>query len=288
MKSVSFTTLKRNTLLLFIQMPKRKAKNPKRSKKKKKDTKKARRARKLANSLPRDAKGKFLPRGSRNLFRKRKRRRSAPARRRTKRVNTRRRRSVPATKRNMGSRTGGTGDVKPQILTLGTQKAAAADDYITAQIPLPVPRFGFSKAKATIFELLWVDWYLAMEDFDDPLSVNWAWLSTVQTRTTADTSNLATLAEDILNPRAFAFAIEGSHFITSGASTHLAPIHIDLNDNNGNGMLVATDRLQITGGNQGGSAGSSYTCKVGYRLVNVGVQEYVGIIQSQQGSSLIA
>ena len=262
---------------------------PKRKKGKKETEKKKRaRARKLAKSLPRDAQGKFLPRGSKNLF-KRKRRRSVPSKRK-KQTRARRRRSVPARRKskNMGSKTGGTGDVKPQILTLGTGKAAAADDYITAQIPLPVPRFGFSKAKATIFELLWVDWYLAMEDFDDPLSVNWAWLSTVQTRTTADTSNLATLAEDIINPRAFAFAIEGSHFITSGASTHLAPIRLVLNDNNGNGMLVATDRLQITGGNQGGSAGASYTCKVGYRLVNVGVQEYVGIIQSQQGSSLIA
>lgn len=268
-------------------MPKRKAKNPKRLRKRKKDTKKARRARKLANSLPRDAKGKFLPRGSRNLFRKRKRRRSAPARRRRKPVNTRRRRNSVSATRSMGSKTGGSGDVKPQIMTLSTGKSAAADDYVTAQIALPVPRFGFTKTKATIFELLWVDWYLAIEDTDDPLQESWAWLSTVQTRVSTDTSNLSTMVEDIGGARNFAVAMQGRHFITTGGSAWNMPIRINLNDNNGNGMLVATDRLQITGGNVGGAGGSTFIAKVGYRLVNVGVQEYVGIIQSQQGGSVV-
>jgi len=61
------------------------------------------------------------------------------------------------------------------------------------------------------------------------------------------------------------------------------PIHIDLTDQNGNGMLIATQTIVVNGGNTSGTAATArtYTAKVLYRLIEVGIEEYVGIVQAQ-------
>ncbi len=63
------------------------------------------------------------------------------------------------------------------------------------------------------------------------------------------------------------------------------PIHVDLTDSNGRGILVATQTIIVHGANTSGTAATNrtYTAKCGYRLVEVGIKEYVGIVQSQQG-----
>lgn len=181
-----------------------------------------------------------------------------------------------------GSLTGGTGDIKPQIFTLSTGTQGATDDYVTDRIPLPVPRIGTMKTKATIFEILWVDWYLSPEGSRVVPITQWAFLSTVTTRSDGDASTLATLAEDLNDPRSFAVAVLMSADDTSGGGFFTMPKHIDLTDDNGNGILVATDQIVITGGSLSATAAGQFICKVGYRLVNVGITEYVGIVQSQQ------
>lgn len=174
-----------------------------------------------------------------------------------------------------GSQTGGTGDVKPQILTLSTGKANAVDQYVVASVPLPVPRFGSMKTKATVFEILNVDWYLNPADFASS-GVDFAYLSTGDVdRSTGDTSTYATFLDDLTDPRTFACVLD---------TENTMPVTIDLTDSNGNGVLVATDKIIVTMGNVGGTSGTPGTgiCKVLYRLVNVGITEYVGIVQSQQ------
>lgn len=182
-----------------------------------------------------------------------------------------------------GSQTGGTGDVKPQFLTLSTGGAAAADDYVVEQVALPVPRFGTMKTKATIMEILSVDWYLNIADIADVGKTNWAFLSTATSRSDGDTSTLATADLDITDPLVMFFALAHLSSTAAGTFRQEMPIHIDGTDNNGNGILIATDRIFIVGGNVGGTALGNYTAKVKYRLVNVGITEYVGIVQSQQG-----
>jgi len=251
------------------------------TKKRKKSSAKSRRARKLAKSLPRDKKGKFLPKGSKNLFKKkRKRRKSVPARKRKTKTKKARRKSVG----DMGSKTGGTGDVKPQILTLTTGLPQAIDTYTVDQSILPVPRFGPTASKATIFEVLWVHWYLAIRDVADGLFTKWAWLSTITGRSTGDVASLASAEGDVAEPRTFAFVLQNRTIIVQGSSSIQYPIVIDLTDRNGNGILIATDRIVITSGQFANTALGGTIAKIGYRLVNVGIKEYVGIVQSQQGS----
>ncbi len=86
-------------------------------------------------------------------------------------------------KRRRDTLTGGTGDVKPQILTLASQLPAALNDYTVNQHLLPIPRFsGEPKNTATVFEILSVDWYIGLEDADDTFTNHWAFLGTLALR----------------------------------------------------------------------------------------------------------
>ena len=181
-----------------------------------------------------------------------------------------------------GSVTGGTGDVKPQILTLDTGTAGATSDYVVNRIALPVPRFGSMKTKATIFELLYVDWYIGIEDLADHENTKIGFLTTNTTRADGETVTFNSMASDVTDPKTFAAVIVETLLETSGASIRNFPVRVNLTDANGNGHLIATDQLFVVMGDLAGSVVSSAVAKVGYRLVNVGIQEYVGIVQSQQ------
>lgn len=143
---------------------------------------------------------------------------------------------------------------------------------------------GGGSESAWVMEVLRVDWYLGMENALDPSSVNWGFLTTVTAHVDAETATLATLSADTGDPLTFAFAIQQRlETGASGGQSLNSPVSMDTTDGAGNGILVATDRLFIVGGNVNGATASSFNCKMYYRLIEVGIQEYVGIVQSQQG-----
>jgi len=177
------------------------------------------------------------------------------------------------------------GDIKPQTLTMKTGVAGDLDVYTTAQIVLPVPRFGIPTLRSMLFELLWIDWYLAFENSIDLTTSHWAWLSIEPTRKSGETSTLLTAAVDVADPCAFGFVMK-SVLVggAGGAEIKTNPTHIDFTDNNGHGILLAANRIQITGGSTFNNNAPSFIAKVGYRLVNVGLREYVGIVCIQQST----
>lgn len=178
--------------------------------------------------------------------------------------------------------TGGTGDVMPQIMTLSSGALTTASKYVVNQQALPVPRLGSgSSDRATVFELLWVDWYLNIDDVGDLTANNFAYLSTSSLgRKTGDAATLAAFGADVLDPRSTAPVLV-SKALTAELIQYF-PLRVNLTDMNGNGVLVATDKLFVIGGNTAGTATTgNYIAKIGYRLVNVGTMEYVGIVQSQ-------
>ena len=179
--------------------------------------------------------------------------------------------------------TGGTGDVKPQYLTVSTPVASAINEYAVAVVALPVARFGAVKDRATVMEILGVDWYLGIQDVSDGNHLQWAFLSTVTDRTADATSTSATCAEDAQNPLTLAMAFQNL-IISGGSGGHVTtlPVSIDTTDGAGNGILIATDRLSIVFGASANFVAGNAVAKIKYRLVNVGIAEYVGIVQSQQ------
>lgn len=177
----------------------------------------------------------------------------------------------------------GSGDIKPQVITFDTGLAAAVDDYRINTLALPVPRFGTTKKKATIFEILWVDWYLSIENQADTSTAEIGFLTTDPVRSNGDTTSIASFAEDVADTRTLAPCLRFSDITTSGATRSSYPKRIPLTDSAGNGVLIATDKLTICCGGIGNTTSASRAiAKVGYRLSNVGIEEYVGIVQSQQ------
>ncbi len=188
-----------------------------------------------------------------------------------------------ATKRlKGGSATGGTGDLKPQILTM-SGLAGAITDYVVVQVQLPVPRFGPGMNKATITEILKVWFYPAIEDLLDDDAVNATIIATTNLgRANADAVTVGSLATDMQNSNIVAATITMRQLTTSGSAHVIYPLMVDVTDSNGNGVLVAADSIFLIGANIAGTVAGSYTAKILYRTVNVGVTEYVGILQSQR------
>jgi hypothetical protein len=175
-----------------------------------------------------------------------------------------------------GIETGGTGDVKPNILTMQTGTAGAVATYTLNRIHLPVPRIGASDTKATVTELLWIDWYLNPGNIADT-SIDFAYLTTATNRFQGDASTVATMAADLVDPRLIGPVVQNT--IVTNYFTN--PIRVDLT-RNGNGIIVASDNIFIVGGSVGNAVAANFIAKVGYALSNVGVLEYVGVVQSEQ------
>lgn len=180
-----------------------------------------------------------------------------------------------------GSVTGGTGDIKPQLLTAQATQPAV-NQYGITNINLPVPRFGGNRSKATIFEILKVFFYFGIADDADLLHVQFMHLATTDLgRASGDTSSGATLLADLDQTNVIASGIKQFVTTTSGGGFTKTPLVMDVTDNNGNGVLVGTDKMVLLIGSSSGTTLIGGVVKILYRQVNVGVQEYVGIVQSQ-------
>ncbi len=178
---------------------------------------------------------------------------------------------------------GGTGDIKPQFLTLrsGTM---VSDQYAVETFALPVPRFGTMKTKATVFELLSIDWFLAVDALLDGSHVTMGFLTTSTARRGGEPGSLFEMQEDLRLPVTLGAAMQTnvSNAPASGAFTGVLPIHVDLTDGAGNGVLIATDTLTVVAANVANGVPADSIAKIKYRLTNIGVAEYVGIVQGQQ------
>lgn len=180
-----------------------------------------------------------------------------------------------------GSVTGGTGDVKPQYLTMSTSTPGSADDYQVQQITLPVVRPSEDR-NATIIEFLSIDYYPNVANLADQSSAYAMMLASNIDRSSGDAASAATIAQDIADPRTIAPVFHYNNFTTSGQLSQSVPIHFDFTDNNGNGMLYASDQIFLVGASIGDSVQGFYIAKLKYRFVTVGLIEYIGIVQQQQ------
>lgn len=243
--------------------------------KRKKSLKRAKSARRLARSLPRDAQGKFLPRGSKNLFRKRKRRKSLPAKLKTKKKTMARRRAPRGPKVI-------TTDQFPNFLTgkNTTQGAADPNTLISNTIFTPIPRLKTLGNRATVMELLWVDLATAaiFKEPDQRLSVVFS----------LGTRPLSIL--EFNDPRVFVFQnlnVNGSGVTATrgGLFIRTLPWRYSFQTQNGFGYLMASDSFHVTMKGEGLEGGIALTeWKLFYRFVEIPLAEFVGLVQSTQQS----
>ncbi len=172
----------------------------------------------------------------------------------------------------MNMLTGGTRDVKPELMSFVIAESAA-DTTTTLTLPMPTLR-NFSGAggnKAQIVEVLkvWFDWS-SMPEVD---SSQTAILST---------KNFSTTSTFVSDPAIIAFSHRQVAITTSGQYAISLTDCFDLTDGNGNGVLVATDNLYVQVYSSGIGAAVTIRGKILYRIYAASVLEYVGIVQGQQ------
>lgn len=186
--------------------------------------------------------------------------------------------------------TGGSGDIKPQILTttaIQPNTGAPVNEYIVKEITLPVPRIGSVKNKATITEILKVWFYTGPATKPDSNVATWATLATSDlNHKTGDSTVGVSPGRQFISDVSFPTALVGNYFNRDEDSatdyTEKMPKQFDLTDSNGNGVLVATDTMYFVVASQDANIGQSFVAKILYRMVDVPIQEYVGIVQSQK------
>lgn len=181
------------------------------------------------------------------------------------------------------SLTGGTGDVNPQYFNM-TSSAAITTSFATTTVPTPINKFPEGSGRVVIMELLKAFIYFN----GPPVAITAG--DVLSERVYVTTKNFATTeptnAADgtiILNAK---LEYDSTAATASTGFINLQPITMDLTDGAGHGMLVATDNLYL--GIIATTAARPYnltvTAKIIYRFKKVSLQEYIGIVQSQQNS----
>ena len=185
-------------------------------------------------------------------------------------------------KRKVDELTGGTGDVNPQFLS-HTLSAASAGTTETVSLVAPISRYpALERGQSTILEILkvWFDFPKA------PFIANVA-ESSVEIFASIGTVNAGGTQVKLNDPRVIAYQGRARRGAFSAGGTYSdsgdvgQPIAIELNDGAGHGILVATDTIYLQLGGSSSWA-TSVDFRMMYRLKTVGLEEYIGLVQSQQ------
>lgn len=96
------------------------------------------------------------------------------------------------------------------------------------------------------------------------------------------TSDLSTSAAAFSDPHVFAMFDQTVRLTTSGMLLASRMLELDLTDGAGHGYLIATDQIFVNVVSTTTSAANTVSYKIMYRWKNVGLAEYIGIVQSQQ------
>lgn len=176
--------------------------------------------------------------------------------------------------------TGGTGDVNPQLYS-GIVQLLAANTPRTIGFLNPVPKAIFGKqGRATVMEVLKI--FVNFDSYEAMVAA-----ITLKDRSmTFTTRDFGAVPVDFEEPSCFAFF----HDSCQGAFTALGSFAMfsndcytmDLTDNAGHGVLVASDFIFVQANSNNFLAIVEYEFKILYRFKNVSITEYVGIVQSQQ------
>jgi len=268
-------------------------------KKKKKSAKRVRLGKKIASTLPRNEQGQFLPRGSKNLFRKKR----GSKRKRTSKAKKLKRK----TKRSTQRATGATAKRRKQVggirrtdefanFIVATQSIAASlsqKKFQSARVATPLPRIKTSGNKATILEILWVE-------FSIPaliLNFDVVQLGFIRIQLSIGAPPIDTILP-FSDPRVFAEVQVDHHFKDADppgptqrevntSSLLLQPFRYELQTRGtGAGYLLTADAFNFSMEALEVNAEFPVVAdiKVWYRFVDVPLDEFVGLVQSTQQS----
>jgi hypothetical protein len=181
--------------------------------------------------------------------------------------------------RSSNELTGGTLDVSPQWLTFGPFTLSAANTYTEEQVGIPVVRIPTRKGKAIVMEVLQCH-------FDMP---EWDTNGAAGGTLASCSSQLSTSAGTAIrpgDPKVFAYAKVNWRAAFTAAGTYIdsttSPQVVNTNDGAGHGILVATDNIFLGCSSLAFVAAATFQCRILYRFKEVSLEEYIGIVTSQQ------
>jgi len=165
----------------------------------------------------------------------------------------------------MSSLTGGTGDYNHQLFKMQiVQPNTATTNSIRYQLPIQrLPQ----KGRAQVIEVTKIHVYVQGGD------------------ATAGHLDVALMTQ--APPATFTLvdpAIVVCWRAPTGSTTSQKFAEINVTDGSGRGLLVASDALYLTTNNSATTAQQTVTVHMHYRFKNVGVKEYIGIVQSQSST----
>lgn len=168
--------------------------------------------------------------------------------------------------------------MNPQTMIMGPVTEAVNDTFIGIGMGLPIPRLPIMKGRSLVIELLKVKFIV--EGFTAALASTNQYYMNITTNPTVP-ANFAIASED---PRTIAdwfLAI----IVGAAAGAIQFPLEhvVDLTDEAGHGILIATDNLYMNIGSANtGTHTWSGVARLSYRFKDVSLEEYIGIVQSQQ------
>lgn len=191
--------------------------------------------------------------------------------------------------------TGGTGDVNPQYMTaIFTKGTGTIGDVKEVTMPLPVNRVTTGRAStAQVVEVLKFavdfDWLTSNGNIatGDGPNVNVRYFAEVDQRSSTTIVGQTRPScifskESAVYLHAIIAAVTSSQINLSGGMVDVGPLFIDLTDGAGHGILVAADQLffrfSVMQANVTGTTYPAATIRMFYRLKNVSLQEYVGMV----------
>ena len=177
--------------------------------------------------------------------------------------------------------TGGTGDVNPQFLHFQAS-TAVADTCITRSTNSPISKgLMETRGKATILEILKVMIQLP------------SYPAIAAAAETVDYRHVAIGSQDYgatnvynNNPTTILVHVDTNHAAFTAGGSYMSyqndSLVYDLTDGAGHGILYAADTIFIQVDTGGFGITADYNIKILYRYKTVTLQEYIGIVQSQQ------
>jgi len=152
--------------------------------------------------------------------------------------------------------------------------------YSVQEVILPtVPNV--SKTESLVMELLRVRWIFDVVSSGSASQKAGGFLSFNTVRESNEVANNTKIIEDVIETANFAFATTSTEFTTSGSRTYQPDITVDLTDGKGNGLVLATRKLDVVIGRQGGTNNDGMRAELFYKLKRIKNTTFTAILGQQ-------
>ncbi len=166
-------------------------------------------------------------------------------------------------------------DFYPNFMSFSMDQGGA-DTFVTVKINTPIPRITIQGSRATVMELLWIDMEcknLLLNAVSEAVTFG---MTTGTPRTDrSDISEGSTI---------FNLTVR-MQMLTTGAGITVEPWRYNFQTQDGFGYLLATDSFNAYLESNATGVALVGAFRLFYRFVQIPVQEYIGIVQSQQAAT---